>query len=86
MGPAEYMPRHVWWSIYSKRGTTSTVQMPFGVYKMGSDWRNLTNTIESSLCSGDAALYQITLTSVIIIIPQCLKQNLSISAVFREIS
>jgi len=82
MVPAEYIPRHVWWSIYSNWGRTSTVRMPFGVYKMRSHWRNLTNTIEASVCSGDAALYQITLTGGIIIIPQCLEQNLSISAIF----
>jgi len=29
----------------------------------GAHWRNLTNTTEPSVCSGDAALCQITLTA-----------------------
>jgi len=32
-------------------------------YIWGAHWRHLTNTTEPSMCSGDAALCQITLTT-----------------------
>jgi len=32
-------------------------------YIWGAPWRHLANTIERSMCGGDAALCQITLTS-----------------------
>jgi len=35
-------------------------------YVWGAHWRHLKNTTEPSMCGGDAALYQITLTTVII--------------------
>jgi len=34
-----------------------------GVPDSGAHWRHLTNTIERSVCGGDAALCQITLTA-----------------------
>jgi len=48
------------------------IEMPFGFdsdgpkkacVTWGAHWRNLTNTTEPSVCSGDAALCQITLTA-----------------------
>jgi len=35
----------------------------FGFLYMGAHWRHLANTTEPSMCGGDAALYQITLTT-----------------------
>jgi len=35
----------------------------FGFLHMGSHWRHLANTSEPSMCGGDAALCQITLTT-----------------------
>jgi len=35
----------------------------FGFLYMGAHWRYLKNTTEPSMCGGDAALYQITLTT-----------------------
>jgi len=35
MGPAEYIPRHVWWSIYSKRGRTSMIRWDH----IGATWQ-----------------------------------------------
>ena len=35
----------------------------FGFLYMGSHWCHLANTIEPSMCGGDAALCQITLTT-----------------------
>jgi len=34
-----------------------------GVLDVGAHWRNLANATEPSVCGGDAALYQITLTT-----------------------
>ena len=41
-------------------------------------WRHLAITIELSICGGDAALCQITLTASIIIIPVIFQQNCSV--------
>ena len=35
----------------------------FGFLYMGSHWRHLKNTTEPTMCGGDAALCQITLTT-----------------------
>jgi len=35
---------------------------------MGAQWRNLVITIEPSMCSGDAALRQITLTTLLLLL------------------
>ena len=35
---------------------------------MGTRWRNLANTIEPSVCSGDAALCQIIFTTYLIML------------------
>jgi len=35
----------------------------FGFLYMGAHWRHLKNTTELSMCGGDAALCQITLTT-----------------------
>jgi len=35
----------------------------FGILYMGARWRHLANTAEPSVCGGDAALCQITLTT-----------------------
>jgi len=61
------MPGRVRWSIYSKRlgrGSIGTVRMPIGVLDGGAYCRNLANTIEPSVCGGDAALCQISLILV----------------------
>jgi len=42
--------------FYAEEGGTPT---PY----MGAHWRNLGNTIEPSVCGGDAVLCQITLTT-----------------------
>ena len=39
----------------------ATIFLAFCIW--GADWRHLTNTTELSMCSGDAALCQITLTT-----------------------
>jgi len=39
----------------------ATIVLAF--YKMGAHWRHLANTIEPSMCGGDAALCQITLST-----------------------
>ena len=46
----------------SAGGSTGTLQMPIGVYQMGSQWRHL-DMIELSVCSSDAALCRVTLTT-----------------------
>ena len=38
---------------------------------MGAHWRHLANTTEPSMCSGDAALFQITLTTFIVLLQCC---------------
>jgi len=53
------------------------IEMPFGAWTRvdprnhvldgGARWRNLANTIEPSVCGGDAALRQITLTTCCIV-------------------
>ena len=53
------MSRHV-----RGRYTQSNVQNRFGANAVGGAyWRHLTNAIELSMCSGDAAFRQITLTT-----------------------
>jgi len=47
----------------SAGGRNGLVCMPIGVYYMGAHWRHLVNTMEPSMCGGDAALCQITLTT-----------------------
>jgi len=47
----------------SAGGRTSTVQMPIGCTRYGAHWRHLANTTEPSVCGGDAALCEITLTT-----------------------
>jgi len=42
--------------FYAKEGGTPT---PY----MGAHWRHLANTIEPSVCGGDAVLFQFTLTT-----------------------
>jgi len=39
----------------------ATIFLPFCIW--GAHWRHLVNTTEPSVCGGDAALCQITLTS-----------------------
>ena len=39
------------------------VAIIFGFLYMGAHWRHLANTIEPSVCGGDAVLCQITLTT-----------------------
>jgi len=53
--------------------TAEPIEMPFGqwtrvgprkhILYWGAHWRNPANTIEPSVCGGDAVLCQITLTS-----------------------
>ena len=54
-------------TIVSPAGTTVPIEMQLGVLetiiRWGADWRQLANTIEPSVCGGDAALCQITLTT-----------------------
>jgi len=40
------------------------------VLDVGAHWRNLANTIEPSVCGGDAALCQTTLTTCYLFIKQ----------------
>jgi len=49
-----------WYTQWLSRGSIGKVQMPTGVYSMGSHWHNLANTTEPSVCGGDVALCQIT--------------------------
>ena len=65
--PARIIAGHVRWSVYSARGRTGPVLMPIGL-DLGAYWRNLSNTIGQSVCGGDAALCQITLTTCFFII------------------
>jgi len=45
---------------YAPRGSTGTLQMPFGCTRLGAYWRHLANTIEPSMCGSDVALYTLT--------------------------
>jgi len=40
----------------------------FGCARWGAHWRHLANTIEPSVCGGDAALCQITLTTLLLLL------------------
>jgi len=70
----EGMPQHVRrYSDVSCVKTTEPIEMPFGLWtRVGrrkhvlhvrAHWRRLANTTEPSVCGGDAALCQITLTT-----------------------
>ena len=60
-------------TVVSPAKTAEPIEMPFGlrtrvgprnhVLGGGAPWRNLANTIEPSMCGGDAACYQITMTT-----------------------
>jgi len=60
-------------TIVSPAKTAEPIEMPFGIWiRVGSrkhvldrdeHWRNLTNTIEPSVCGGDSGLCQISLTT-----------------------
>ena len=60
-------------SAVSCSKTAEQIEMPFGMWTWvgprkhaldrAAHWRNLANTIEPSICAGDAALRQITLTT-----------------------
>jgi len=47
----------------SAGGSTGTVRMPVGCNRWGSYWRNMAKMLEPSVCGGDTALCQITLTT-----------------------
>ena len=59
--------------IVSPAKTAEPIEMPFGIWTLvgprkhalgeGADWRHLANATEPSMCGGDAACCQITLTS-----------------------
>ena len=49
----------------------------FGFYIRGTHWRHLANTTEPSICGGDAALCQITLTTCLITLQACVSVCLS---------
>jgi len=44
----------------------------FGFLYMGAHWSHLLNTIEPSMCGGDAALCQVTLTTCLYIVWLCI--------------
>ena len=60
-------------TIVSRAKTAEPIEMSFGTWTRvgpsehvldgGAHWRNLANTTEPSMCCGDAALRQITLTT-----------------------
>jgi len=60
-------------TVMSLAKTAELIEMPFGVWTRvgprkhalggGVLWRNLANTMEPSICGGDAAFCQITLTT-----------------------
>jgi len=59
-------------TVVSPAKTAEPIEMPFGLWTRvgrrkhvlhGAHWRNLVNTIEPSVCGGDAALCQIILTT-----------------------
>jgi len=53
---------------------------PFlGFYIWGAHWRRLKNTTEPSMCGGDAALCQITLTTCLCVLPSLLSLLLSLA-------
>ena len=60
MGPSQDMPGHVHQSIYSKRLSRGQhrygADADLGVLNSCAYWCNLANTIEQSVCGGDAAL------------------------------
>jgi len=55
---ARTSPRSIYSKRFSRRQNRYGVDADWDAY-----WRNLANTIESSMCGGDAALCQITLTT-----------------------
>ena len=68
--PSSVVCRSVCHSSCAK--TAELIEMPLGcgfgwveesMCYMGAHWRHLANTIEPSLCGGDAALCRITLTT-----------------------
>ena len=61
-------------TIISPAKTAEPIEMPFGMWirgrgqmkhvvHVGAYWHQLSNTTELSVCGGDAAFYQITLTT-----------------------
>jgi len=54
--------------IQSHSARDRTGRVPTGMYETGTHWRNLANTIETSMCGGNGALYQITLTACYMLI------------------
>jgi len=54
LGPCLLWPRSPIWA---------TAELLLAFYVWGADWRHLANTTEPSICSGDVALCQITLTT-----------------------
>ena len=68
------MPGQVRWAIYNQSDSAvdsiGTVRMPIG--GGGAHWRHLANTSESSVCGGDAALCEITLTTCFMQINFCI--------------
>ena len=61
-GPAHDMPGHVRRSIYSKRLGRGQHQYGAdvdGLYYMGTYLRHMANTIEPSLCDGDAVFIKL---------------------------
>jgi len=64
-------------SAVSCAKTAEPIEMLFGIWTRlgprkhvlgeGAHWRNLTNTTEPSVCGGDAACYQITLTTCLML-------------------
>jgi len=46
-------------------------------YIWGAHWRHLKNTTESSMCGGDAALCQITLTMHLLLLLLCISQSVA---------
>jgi len=65
-GGKETTPGHCWTCLTVKRhrgGRANTVLMPVGCIRWGTHCRNVVNMIEPSVCSGNAALFQITLTT-----------------------
>ena len=55
-GPTQDMPDGQYTQSDSAGGSTSTVRMPTGYTRRRAHWRQLANTIEPCMCSGDAAL------------------------------
>ena len=65
------MPRRVHLSVYVKVTQQGAAPVWFGCHlvcnRFGAHWRHLSNTIEPSMCCGDAALCQITPTTCYVV-------------------